>query len=155
MKEEHRVDLSALAHIRSAADECKKIEKKWVSETKIDTVSAYNLYHAARNIRIVLEKMERRFLKANELHENPSVVNEAVEVLPDLIELFELISGIKDGDNAHKYVNLVQKKVKMLRKVADGAGMLPTPEEEANTIDRHKYLDQLSKMIEEAGQYTS
>jgi hypothetical protein len=136
MQASRRLDETAIPMIKQAINESIKREESWLSNKNLPTQSAFVLYHASRNTRMILEKMLNRFMLAAQRHENPKVVDDAMVVFPELHELCGYIDSLKADNLSGSFLEFIKKRVRALRNTADRVGMLPTTEEEVTKVKR-------------------
>jgi hypothetical protein len=131
-----KVNLSILGTIDKLIDSCNATENFWRDNKQVMIQQSFSLYHASRNSRIILKKMKKRFIEAEEKHENPSVVHDSLNILPQLSELYATLSSLTKQTLNKQLVDNVSEKVDYLRDVAYLNNMLPTPEEEIEELDQ-------------------
>ncbi len=141
MKIDGKVDLNVLPKFEYLIDRMKKLEDGWTSAGKMPTADAFVLYHAVRNLRLVLSATEQRFATSKKVKgDNPQVVDDSLEVLPYASGLFATVLFVKDQPIDHGIRTLLMEKVRNLRSVAGKASLLPTIEKESAGVDQ-KLLD--------------
>jgi hypothetical protein len=131
-----KVNLSIVNTIDKLIDSCAVTENFWRDDEQVKIQQSFLLYHASRNSRIILKKMKKRFIEAAEKHENPSVVHDSIHVLPQLNELYTMLSSLTKQTPSKQLVDNVSEKVDYLRDTAYLNNMLPTPEEEMEELDQ-------------------
>lgn len=142
------VDLSSIELMKNAVEKSTEREEYWVSNKEIEPQTAFVLYHASRNTRIVLEKMRERFVHAAELHENPKVVDDAMIVFPELIELCGYIDSLQNIKITTELLEFVRRRIRNLRNTAQRVGMLPSIEEEMKAVDKKALAKELNSVAE-------
>jgi hypothetical protein len=150
MEESSKVDLAVLKPLDELIGNCRSMEDFWKKDQRVPIQDAFLVYHASRNIRIVLNKMRKRFVEAEEKHENPAVVDESIAVIPPLSELCELIYLMKSKVPTKEMLGLLSAKVEYLRETASFNSLLPTPEEEIQELDKkrlHKCFDEFANTL--------
>ena len=130
MQASRKLDDSAIPIIKQAVIDNKKREEYWIANKDIPTQTAFVMYHASRNTRIIMEKMLYRFEMAKQMQENPKVVDDAMVVYPELQELCVFMDSLKAEKLTDSFLEFVKKRVRNLRNTAERAKMLPTTEEE-------------------------
>lgn len=138
MEKVGKVDVSIVETIDKLIDSCNSTESFWRDNEKVTVQSSFLLYHASRNARIVLNKMRRRFIGAEEKHENPSVVHNSLSIIPPLSELCVTLSFLTKQVPTKELVDNVSEKVEYMRDAAFANNLLPTPEEEMEEIDKER-----------------
>jgi hypothetical protein len=152
MQTSRKVDLSSLEIIKTAIDKSAEREDYWLSNKKIALQSAFVLYHAARNTRIVLEKMYERFLHAAEMRENPKVVDDAMSVIPELSEMCGYVDSLQNIKITAEVLEFVRRRTRNLRNTAQRVEMLPSIEEEMKAVDRKALARELNSVAEDLRQ---
>lgn len=148
MRVSGRLDPSSTEIIQTAIKECRNRENYWLSNKEIMPQNAFVIYHAARNTRIVLEKMHDRFVHAEKLHENPRVVNDALVIFPELFEMCNLLDSLRTKEINLDMIGFLRRRVRALRETAQKVGMLPTIEEEAEAVNRKELAKELEEVAE-------
>jgi hypothetical protein len=138
-----KINTDIIENIRSATEECRDRERFWLSKADVSPQMAFVLYHAARNSRLILEKMQDRFVHAPELHDNPRVVDDALAVFPRLSEMCDMVDSLKNVRVTTEMLGFVRRRVRSLRNIAQKASMLPTTKEEIEAVDRNELLEEL------------
>lgn len=138
MEKVEKVDPVVVNTFEKLIDTCYSTENFWRDNEKESIQSSFMLYHASRNIRIILQKMKQRFIEAKEKHENPAIIHESVAVIPSLSELCVTISSLTKQTLTKDLVDIISQKVGYLRDVAFANSLLPTPEEEIQELDRNR-----------------
>ena len=133
---------------------CLDSERYWSSNEKISNKASFTLYHATRNCRIILEKMRERFEEAVTRKENPEIAVLSLRVLPDLNGLCDLITSLKGDTISSNMATFVMNRVRGLRSIAREVNMLPSPEEEIQTVDKKdlkkhfgRFMDSLQEIL--------
>ena len=138
MEESSRVDLAVLKTLNELIVSCHSMEDFWRDYKKVSIQDSFSVYHASRNVRIVLEKMKKRFVEAEQKHENPAVVHESIAIIPPLSELCALIYLMKERAPTKELVSVLPEKVEYLRETAYINSLLPTAEEEMRELDKKR-----------------
>ena len=150
MQASRTLDETAIPIIKNAVDENMAKEQYWLSSEEMPTQTAFVMYHASRNTRIILEKMRERFIRAVELHENPKVVDDAIAVFPELQELCVFTDSLeKTPEITASLLEFVRKRVRSLRNTAEKAHMYPSIEEEMKKVDKNAFKEQLSAVADD------
>ena len=149
MQTSRKVDLSSLDLMKNAIAKSTEREQYWLSNRDIAPQSAFVLFHASRNSRMVLEKMRERFAHALEKHENPKVVDDAMIVFPELSEVCGYIDSLQSVEITADLLYFVRRKVRNLRNTAQKAEMWPSFEEETKTVSKAELAKELSSVAED------
>lgn len=138
MEKVGKVNLAVVNTIDKLVEACYSTESFWRDNEKIPIQSSFMLYHASRNVRIVLQKMKQRFIEAEEKHENPTVVHESLAVIPSLGELCATLSSLTKQTLTKDMVGIISQRVGYLRDTAFVNSLLPEPEEEMKELDKNR-----------------
>ena len=149
MHASRQVDDSVIPIIKQAITENKKREEYWSSNKDIVAESAFVLYHASRNTRMIFEKMLEKFMLASQMHENPKVVDDALVVFPELQELCSFIDSLKVDKLTDAFLEFVKKRVRNLRSTAEKVKMLPTTEEEVTKVNKKELAKEFGAIAQE------
>lgn len=149
MQTSRKVDLSSLELMKAAIEKSATREEYWLSNKDITLQTAFVLYHAARNTRMVLEKMHQRFLHATEAHENPKVVDDAMIVFPELTELCGYIDSLQNVKITPELLEFVRRRIRNLRNTAQRVQMLPSMEEEMKGVDKKDLAKEFNSVAED------
>ena len=149
MQVSRKVDLSSLELMKTAIGKSAKREEYWLSNKEIAPQTAFVLYHAARNTRMVLEKMHERFTNAIQVHENPKVVDDAMIVFPELTEICGYIDSLQNVEITAELLKFVRRKVRNLRNTAQRVLMWPSIEEELKAVNRDELAKELSSVADD------
>lgn len=136
MQVSRRLDPSSLEIMQIAIKETEQKESFWLSNKEISPQTAFVLYHASRNMRMVLEKMHERFDHATKMHENPKVVDDAMTVFPELSEICGFVDFLQEAEIKPDTLEYVRRRIRALRNTAQKVGMLPTIEEEVKAVNK-------------------
>jgi hypothetical protein len=149
MQASRKLDLSSLDLMKTAITGSAKRERYWLSNREVEPQTAFVLYHAARNTRIVLEKMHERFVHASAIHENPKVVDDAMAVFPELAEMCGFVDSLQNIKVTADVLEFVRRRTRNLRSTAQRVNMMPTIEEELKDINRKDLAKQLNSVAED------
>jgi hypothetical protein len=149
MKASRKLNESAIPTLQKAIAENKSREKYWLSNKEIPQQTAFVMYHASRNNRIILEKMHSRFIGAAEKHENPRVVDDAMLVYPELQEMCIFMDTLKKAEISESLLEFVRKRTRNLRNTAEQAQMFPSFAEEAEKVNKKELAKQFNDIAED------
>jgi len=144
MQETKEVDISVVHIIDELIESCKHYEEFWVKDESVPIENAFLFYHALRNSRLVLEKMNERFKVAVERHENPKIINDSFAVVPVLSELCSTVFSLAKKEITYELKNLVSYRVRVLRDIASDNSMLPSSEEEMRGLNEKRLKERLT-----------
>lgn len=149
MQVSRKLDESAIPTIGQAIQESKIRENYWLSNKEMPSQSAFVLYHATRNTRMILEKMHERFIHTAELHENPKVIDDAILVFPELQELCSFIDTMQKAEVTDSLLDFVRKRVRSLRNTAQKAQMFPSIDEEMKMVNKTDLKKELNAIADD------
>jgi hypothetical protein len=149
MQASRTLDPSSIGMIQTVIKECGEKEIFWLSNKDITPQAAFVLYHAARNARMVLEKMHEKFVHAVELHENPKVVDDALVVFPELSEMCNIMDSMQKTEIKPPVLEYVRRHIRTLRNAAERVQMLPSTEEEMKVVDKKKFAKEFGDIAED------
>jgi hypothetical protein len=136
MERSRRVDVSILPKIEELLENCKEKERYWLKEGEVPVQTAFAMYNASRNIRMVLDKVKRRFELATEKHENPKVISDSRNVLYSIYDIYLKLDEAKESKRNVNFIlaSQIMQSVRSLRAIAKQVKMLPTIAEEIAEI---------------------
>jgi hypothetical protein len=149
MQVSRKLDESSIGIIHDAIGEARSREVFWVSNKEVEAQTAFVIYHAARNTRIVLEKMHQRFKQATEIHENPKVIDDAMTVFPELSEMCSFIDSLQKVEIKPELLEFVRRRIRNLRNTAQRVQMLPSLEEEVKSVNKKDLAKELGSVAED------
>jgi len=146
MREKRKIDLKIVPKLNSLAKEYSNIERFFV-EKDISVDTAFPAFHAARNSRMIVEKIVDRFEKQKK-DENPRIVYETEQLIPLLLEVFSRLSKIvetlpKVEFNISEQLFDVTRK---LRNTATKVGMLPSLNDELKDVNKEVLMEEFENL---------
>jgi len=141
MEKEHRVDSSFLKKINLVISEFGKLETYWVIQKDVALRTAFIIYTALRNARLVLERMRKRFEESTGKNENPKIVEDSAMVMPLIFEIYQKSKrATEEKRNLDPFMpNEMLKLLSTLRITAKATGLLPQTQDEMRGIDRERF----------------
>ena len=149
MHSSRKLDESTFLTIQKTIVESKQREEYWLSSLERTPQIAFVMYHAARTVRVVLEKMLDRFITATKLHENPRVVDDAIAVYPELNELCHYIDSLEQSEISDELSDFVRRRTRNLRNTALKVDMFPSTQEELEKVNKNDFAKELSDIANE------
>lgn len=133
-KQTGKIDLEILESLRVLFSEFKQMSIYW-SESKHEEQLEYlfSLYHLSRNCGLVLRKMIQRFEELPGIDGNLTVVDDALQVLPILIDTFAILEEVK-SNSINQFRVQGFDRTRHLRNIARMADMLPNEDEDLASI---------------------
>ncbi len=143
MERSAKVNLDVLGLLDSLISIAHDQEGQWEHGKKgISRSDAFAVYHLWRNSRLILAKVKTRFREAASKHDNPTVAQQSLELLPVLTTTFGMLSTEIEFDNR------LYAQARILRSVAAKLDMLPNLEQEIADTDRKALKSGIAKFSE-------
>ena len=152
MEESSKIDLSVLSTIDKLINNCQENEDWWAKNELKPLENNFASFHAFRNIRLILKKIEERLSTAKERGSNPGEVENALFVIPALSSLYEYVSALKGKSIDYNIKNTIYLRSRNVRSIAANYYFLPNLEEEIVGINKTKLrnrISHLSKTVQE------
>lgn len=147
MVEAGRIDLTILQPLAKLQEFSSQKEVFWKNNKSVSARSAFTLYHGWRNLRLTTSRMRARFIEAERRHENPSTAIEGSRVVPNLVDVYAILSQAEGKELSGDQAGEILDRVTELRNVAYHAGMLPSIREELAEADGKVFLRELEKFV--------
>lgn len=151
MEDEGRIDVSVIPKIEASEVIVKNLENQILSKEDIDVKASFLAFHILRNLSLTLEKMKSRFLKAPESHDNPSVAEDSIPLMPLLAESFDLASSLFVQRLSPKDEDFIIQKIQVLRGAIANSSMLASNLEERRGLSESGLSDE-GKLLADAVQ---
>ena len=129
----------------------KKEEVFWFENKKYDPRDDFAMYHASRNSRLVAQRLMKRLSVAPSTGDNPKVADDALEILPILDSIYNIVSIHSKPTFEEK--RKIHSLVFDLRREAAKHDLKPTEEEELEGIseeDLKRHSVTLAKTIDKS-----
>ncbi len=128
------VDLAIVDPLESLLAEFDHMENHWLETSTNDNIEfSFPMFHVSRNGALILRQMIRRYKTAKETKDNPRVAEDAMTVLPSLIDSITLMLEAKDGPSS-LFGDQSYHAARVLRNMARHANMLPDEEDDVQSI---------------------
>jgi len=146
MEEKREVDLKIIPDLRALAKEYSQIERYWAKQD-IDANVAFPAFHAARNSRIIVEKIIKRF-EEHKPNENPKIVSETENVIPLLLEISSRLKAAQEIlPETQLYLSRqLFDTTRKLRNTANNMGMLPSLDDELEDVDKKILIEEFDNL---------
>ena len=92
MEETGKVDLSILDNLKTLRNFLKTIKSKWLD---VEDSNGFYFYQAARNVELILGKMEHRFKHSQEANDNPKIAEDSLLLLPNIDSILDVTQSFK------------------------------------------------------------
>jgi hypothetical protein len=143
MEASGKVNLDIVELFGSLIGIARRQEAEWEKNRKdISRSESFAVYHLWRNTRLILTKVKERFQEASARHENPTVVLQAIQLLPALTTTFGMLSSTVEFDNRF------YAQARILRSVASKLDMLPDLQQEIADTDSIALKSGIAKFSE-------
>ena len=146
MEEESKVDLSLVPTIQSLIENCQENERWWVHNTSEPQENNFASYHALRNIRLILKKVEESLITAEARHSNPIDVENALSMVPSLSSLHMFVNSIKDKPLNESLRKNIYANSRQLRDKAIRYSFLPSLEDEIRGINKRTLKSRIIRL---------
>ena len=142
MEETRKVDLAILDNLATLRNALKTIKSKWLEVKDSD---GFYFYQAARNVELILGKMEHRFKNSQKTNENPKIIKDSLLLLPNIDDILETTQ--KSTINPQT-INDVLKKTYSLRNKAASTNLIESLEISRETLDKDNLRLQFSALMQ-------
>jgi len=145
MIEQDKIDPQIITRLDALVSFFGEKEKYWKDNKSVSARSAFALYHAWRNLRLIASKMRTRFLGAERRHENPKTAVDGLRVLPNLLDVYTNLAEVEGRELSKDEDTATYDRITDLRNVAYHSGMLPSMKEELREVDRRAIIEEFEK----------
>lgn len=142
MIEQERIDLKIITRLDALISFFGEKEKYWKDNNSVSARSAFALYHAWRNLRLIASKMRSRFQEAEKRHENPKTAVDGLRVLPSLLDVYTHLSEVEGRELSNDENTATYDGITQLRNTAYHSGMLPSMSEELQEADNKAVIEE-------------
>jgi hypothetical protein len=145
MIEQEKIDLKIVTQLDALVSFFEEKEKYWKGNKSISPMSAFALYHAWSNLRLIASKMRDRFQMAEKRHENPKTAVDGLRLLPTMLDVFTHLSEVGDRDLTKDEDTATYDGTTELRNIAYHSGMLPSMNEELREVDKKAVIEEFER----------
>jgi len=151
MIEQEKIDLKIITHLDALISYFEEKEKYWREQVRtgenksVSARSAFALYHAWRNLRLIASKMRSRFQGAQKRHENPETAVDGLRVLPSLLDVCMHSSEVEGRELSKDEDTATYDGITQLRNIAYHSRMLPSTNDELREVDRRSIVEEFEK----------
>ena len=145
MIEEEKIDLKIIARLDALISFFEEKEKYWKDNKSVSARSAFALYHAWRNLRLIASKMRIRFQGAEKRHENPKTAVDGLRVLPSLLDVYTHLFEVEGRELSKDEDTATYDGITQLRNVAYHSDMLPSMNDELREVDRRSIVEEFER----------
>jgi len=121
-------------------------EEEWIRNRDVDVRDAFAMYHSLRVTHVVAEQLKQHILMAEKREDNPLVVEQALKVLPMLVDIQETVTRFLSKRISKGTRNVIHYKARELRDLAEDLGLYPSFEEEISGLDKGKLAKQVERV---------
>lgn len=148
MEQKSEVDLSVVPTIQSLIDNCRENERWWAHNTAEPRENNFAPYHAFRNIRLILKKVEESLKTAEARNSNPIDVENALCLIPTLSSLHIFVSSFRDKTMSDNFKERIYSHSRQVRTIADTYSFLPDLDDEIRGINKRTLRSRIGRLSE-------
>ncbi len=142
MEETGKVDLSILDNLKQLRKFLCEIKTKWLEHPSTD---AFYFYQAARNVELILGKMEDRFEKSQIMNDNPKVAADSLILMPQI----DTVLKMSEENIISEYtINIILEKTRKLRNVAADRNLIESLEIDRDSIDKDNLRYRFTQLMD-------
>lgn len=148
MEKKSIVDLRVVPTIQNLIDNCQENERWRAHNTTEPRENNFALYHAFRNIRLILKKIEEGLKTAKARNSNPIDVENALCLIPTLSSLHIFASSFRDKTMNDNFKEKIYFHSRQLRDVANTYSFLPNLDDEIRGINKRTLKSRINRLSE-------
>ena len=130
MEETGIVDMSILDNLQKLRQLLREIKTKWLEHPNTD---AFYFYQAARNVELILGKMEDRFKNSKIANDNPKIAEDSLVLMPVMDKILAMAEA---NQITNQTIDDILEKTRKLRNVAASTNLIESLEIDRNSIDK-------------------
>ena len=145
MEETGEIDLGFLSHVTEFRHHIDKVKARWLENSNTE---GFYFYMAARNMELMLDRVQERFQEAEKAHDNPAVAPDTLALLPEFDKTLDLLAH---DEITPESIDTILERTRILRDVARNRNLIESMETNRKFIDADRFrllfpalLDQLS-----------
>lgn len=142
MEETGKVDLSIVDNLTTLRNFLNTVKSKWLD---IENSDGFYFYQAARNVELILGKMEERFKNSQKANDNPKIAEDSLLLLPNIDHILEATQ--KFTINKER-INDVLNKTHSLRNKAASTNLIESLEISRETLDKDNLRMQFRSLMQ-------
>lgn len=131
MEDTGKVDMSILDNLKKLRQFLSEIKSKWLDHPDTD---AFYFYQAARNVELILVKMEDRFRNSKVTNDNPKIAKDSLSLMPAIDNILTMTETNEISDAA---INSVLAKTRQLRNTAASTNLIEPIEVDKDSLRSH------------------
>ena len=129
MEETGEVDMGFLSHVTEFRHHIDKVKARWLEN---DDSDGFYFYMAARNIELMLDRVQERFQGAEKAHDNPAVAPDTLALLPEFDKTLDLLAH---DEITPESIDTILDRTRVLRDVAEDRNLIESIETDLKDID--------------------
>lgn len=142
MEDKKAVDLSILDKLKNLRGFLLQLKTKWLEDKNTD---GFYFYQAARNVELIVGKMEDRFVKAKEMHDNPQIALDSLKLMPIINGVMTL--ACTDHITAQS-IDRILEESSNLRNVAASSHLIEPLEIDRDSISKDLLRQQFNALMD-------
>ncbi len=142
MEETGKVELSILDKLNNLQEFLKTIKTKWIENSNSD---GFYFYQAARNIELILDRMEYRFKNSKITNDNPKIAEDSLVLLPAIDRVLELTESNNITPDS---ITSVLKQTENLRKTAISTKLIESLDASRDSMDVEHVKRQFNQLMQ-------
>lgn len=142
MEKTGKVDLTILDSLSELRSSLRKIKTKWL---EIQNSDGFYFYQAARNVELILGKMEYRFKNSQKANDNPKIAEDSLILLPAIDNILDITQSYKIDETL---INKVLNNTRDLRNKAASTNLIEPLDVSRESIDKDQLRLQFSALMQ-------
>lgn len=118
MEETGVVEFSILDELKKLREIVQSVKNKWLDNPNTD---GFYFYQAARNIELIIGRMEYRFENSQKENDNPKIAEDSLVLFPLIDSVLEITESGKIDEHG---INIVLEKTRDLRNTAASTNLI-------------------------------
>jgi len=137
-----KVDMSILDNLRKLRQFLREIKSKWLDHPNTD---AFYFYQAARNVELILGKMEDRFRNSKVMNDNPRIAKDSLTLMPYINNILRMAETDEISDAS---INSVLDKTRQLRNTAAHTNLIEPLKIDRDSIDKESLRYHFTQLMD-------
>ena len=133
MKETGEVDLGFLSRVDGFRHHIDKVKARWLENSNTE---GFYFYMAARNMELMLDRVQERFQGAEKAHDDPAVAPDTLALLPEFDKTLDLLAH---DEITPESVDAILDRTGILRDVARSRNLIESMETDLKDIDADRF----------------
>ena len=136
-----KVDLAILDSLSKLRGLLKGIKSRWL---EVEDSDGFYFYQAARNMELILGKMEYRFKNSQKTNDNPKIAEDSLILLPAIDGILEITQSYQVNEHS---INEVLNRTRDLRNQAASTNLIEPLEINREYIDKDNMRLQFTALM--------